>query len=447
MSELERAQRDRLRLVLRAILAGNAFYRDKLAAASGVADLDPETFELADLARLPFTSKEELVADQQAHPPFGRNLSFPIERYVRMHQTSGTRGRPLRWLDTGESWEEFLASWSLVYDAAGVTAEDRVFVAFSFGPFLGFWGAFEAAQRRGALTLTGGSLSTEQRLEQIHDLQATVVVSTPTYALHLVEAARRAGSDLRSSAVRLTVHAGEPGASVPAVRARIEEGWGARCYDHAGATELGAWGRPGPDGCLYVDDERFLAELVDPASGAPLSPAPEGTRGELVLTSLGRVGSPLLRYRTGDLVEMVPRSAKTPTALRGGVLGRIDDMFVVRAAGSRPPPPPATRGAALRRQQQQLGPEDEHERQGEADQRENRNAAKAVAIIEPAIEARRVRRQRHRRRDHRHHAEVEDEHVRGERHHAEMAQHRARSGSPSAGNTPPTAAPCRARWR
>jgi phenylacetate-CoA ligase len=336
MSELERAQRDRLRLVLRAILAGNAFYRDKLAAASGVADLDPETFELADLARLPFTSKEELVADQQAHPPFGRNLSFPIERYVRMHQTSGTRGRPLRWLDTGESWEEFLASWSLVYDAAGVTAEDRVFVAFSFGPFLGFWGAFEAAQRRGALTLTGGSLSTEQRLEQIHDLQATVVVSTPTYALHLVEAARRAGSDLRSSAVRLTVHAGEPGASVPAVRARIEEGWGARCYDHAGATELGAWGRPGPDGCLYVDDERFLAELVDPASGAPLSPAPEGTRGELVLTSLGRVGSPLLRYRTGDLVEMVPRSAKTPTALRGGVLGRIDDMFVVRGVNVYP---------------------------------------------------------------------------------------------------------------
>ncbi|HVS13952.1 MAG TPA: phenylacetate--CoA ligase family protein [Thermoanaerobaculia bacterium] len=336
MSELERARRDRLRRVLRAILAGNRFYRAKLAARPGLAELDPESFELADLGRLPLTTKEELVADQREHPPFGSNLSLPLERFVRMHQTSGTQGHPLRWLDTAESWDELIASWSLVYDAVGVTPEDRVFVAFSFGPFIGFWGAFEAAQRRGSLTLTGGALSTAQRLEQILELEATVVVSTPTYALHLLEAARRAGENLRASAVRATVHAGEPGASVRAVRARLEEGWGARCFDHAGATELGAWGYPGPDGVLHLDEERFLAELVDPVSGTPIAPGPEGARGELVLTSLGRVGSPLLRYRTGDLVELVPRAAGKPTALRGGVLGRIDDMFVVRGVNVYP---------------------------------------------------------------------------------------------------------------
>ncbi|HVS65692.1 MAG TPA: phenylacetate--CoA ligase family protein [Thermoanaerobaculia bacterium] len=334
MTDVARVQRDRMRTVLEAILAGNAFYLEKLSAC-GLADLDPAGFDLADLARLPLTEKEELVADQEAHPPFGRNLCWPLDRYVRLHQTSGTKGRPLRWLDTAESWDELLASWSLVYRAIGLEPADRVFVAFSFGPFIGFWGAFEAAQRLGALTLTGGALSTEERLDHIVELEATIVVCTPTYALHLAEVARGAGIDLASSAVRATLHAGEPGASVPAVRRRLEEAWGAACWDHAGATELGAWGYPGPDGLMRIDEERFVAELVEPSTGEPLAPTESGQRGELVLSSLGRVGSPLLRYRTGDLVEMV-EERDGRRALRGGVLGRIDDMTVVRGVNVYP---------------------------------------------------------------------------------------------------------------
>ena len=334
-ADVARAQRDRLRRLFAAALEGNAFYRDKLAAA-GLAGLDPQRFELADLERLPFTTKAELVADQEAHPPFGRNLSFPPDRYVRLHQTSATKGRPLRWLDTAESWQELIASWKLVYLAIGLEPADRVFVAFSFGPFIGFWGAFEAAQQLGALTLTGGALSSEERLGQIVELRATVVVCTPTYGLHLVELARRSGIDLAATAVRATLHAGEPGASVPAVRRRLELGWGATCHDHAGATELGAWGYPGPDDTLCIDEERFVAELIDPATAEPVAPGPAGARGELVLSSLGRIGSPLLRYRTGDLVEMVQERPDGPRVLRGGVLGRIDDMTVVRGVNVYP---------------------------------------------------------------------------------------------------------------
>ena len=334
MTDLARVQRDRLRRLLRSILAGNPFYRQKLAA-HGLVGLDPDRFELEDLARLPLTDKEELVADQDAHRPFGTNLSFPLERYVRAHQTSGTKGRPLRWLDTAESWSELIASWSLVYRAIGLEPADRVFVAFSFGPFIGFWGAFEAAQQLGALTLTGGALSSEERLDQIVDLDATILVCTPTYALHLAEVARRAGIDLAATRVRATLHAGEPGASVPAVKRRLQEAWGATCWDHAGATELGAWGYPGPEGLMRIDEQRFVAELVDPASSASLDPTTEGRRGELVLTSLGRVGSPLLRYRTGDLVEMVQERGGG-RALRGGVLGRLDDMTVVRGVNVYP---------------------------------------------------------------------------------------------------------------
>jgi phenylacetate-CoA ligase len=326
-------QRDALRRLLTEVLAANPFYRAKL----GGLGLDPARFELEDLPRLPHTAKAELVADQERSPPFGTNLTHPLDRYVRLHLTSGTSGAPLRWLDTSESWSAFLDSWTLVLRAIGLSPADRVLVAFSFGPFIGFWGAFEAAQRIGALTLTGGALTSEQRLEHLLDHGVTVLVCTPTYALRLAEVARRHGVDLRRSAVRATLHAGEPGASVPAVKARLEEAWGAPCFDHAGATELGAWGYPGPDLRMFVDEERFLPELIDPESGALLTPGPDGARGELVLTSLARLGSPLLRYRTGDLVHLVPGTASDPrTFLQGGVLGRVDDMFVVRGVNVYP---------------------------------------------------------------------------------------------------------------
>src|SRR5262249_28413563 len=142
-------------------------------------------------------------------------------------QTSGTKGRPLRWLDTAESWSWALGCWEQIYRIAGVTAEDRLFFAFSFGPFLGFWTAFDAGERLGCLCLPSGGRSRAARLRLLLDNQATVVLCTPTYALRLAEVAQEHGIALARStpgyAVRALIVAGEPGGSIPATRARIEQ--------------------------------------------------------------------------------------------------------------------------------------------------------------------------------------------------------------------------------
>ncbi len=331
---MERARLDRLNGMLDEVLRTNVFYRRKLEGRAAPPLAGPEP-----LSGLPFTTKQELADDQLRHPPFGSDLTYPIERYVRVHQTSGTTGRPMYWLDTEASWDWWGECWKAVLEAAGVGPADRIFFPFSFGPFVGFWSGWEGARKVGALAISGGGQSTQQRLKSLVDYGATVLVCTPTYALHMAAEARRAGMDLaRDSAVRVTVHAGEPGASIASTKQRIEEAWGARCFDHTGATEVGAFGfacEALAEG-VHVNEDEFIAEVVDPESGVPL---PHGGRGELVLTNLGRVGSPVIRYRTGDLVE--PRRGpcacgRDLLVLRGGVLGRVDDMVVVRGVNVFP---------------------------------------------------------------------------------------------------------------
>src|SRR5262245_28141089 len=207
----------------------NRFYSEQLKRAQRFVDI-------------PFTTKEQLVDDQAGNPPFGTNLTFPIENYTRIHQTSGTAGKPILWLDTPESWNWWLDCWREVFKGAGVRSGDRVYVAFSFGPFIGFWAAFEAAQRMGLMTISGGGQSTEQRLQSILHREATVLVCTPTYALRLADAAREQGIDMSRSAIRATIHAGEPGASITETRKRIQESFGARTFDHVGMTEMATYG-------------------------------------------------------------------------------------------------------------------------------------------------------------------------------------------------------------
>ena len=323
--ELREPQLRKLRAGLAEVLATNAFWRDRLH--------DVRTWD--DFTRLPLTTKAELLADQAEHPPFGTNLTYPIERFVRLHQTSGSSGdQPLRWLDTAESWEWWMRIWAdHVYRAAGVTAADRVFFAFSFGPFIGFWSAFGGAQQLGALCISGGAMTSEQRVRSILDVHATVLLSTPTYALRLAGVANRLGLDLRESGVRATIHAGEPGASIPATRAAIEEAYGATCFDHTGMTELGPTGFSCSqrDGIHLIDSE-FIFEVLD-AEGCP------SDEGELVATNLGRWGMPLIRYRTGDTVRLSRErcSCGSPFAkLLGGIQGRVDDMFTVRGVNLFP---------------------------------------------------------------------------------------------------------------
>ena len=318
--------------LVQAALPANRFLRARCTRA-GLADpRDLRTWD--DFERLPLTTKSELVEDQAAHPPFGTNLSYPLDRYVRVHQTSGTTGTPLRWLDTEESWAWWARCWTVVLRAAGVGPGDRVFFPFSFGLFVGFWAGFEGARALGALAIPGGGQDTAQRLAAMESLGATAVCCTPSYALHLAEVARERGIALDRLGVRTTVHAGEPGAGIPAVRARIEAAWGARAYDHAGMTEMGAYGfECAAQAGLHVNEAEFITEVVDPATGRPAD------EGELVLSNLGRAGSPLLRYRTGDRVR-VARAAcacgRTFLRLDGGILGRVDDMLIVRGVNVFP---------------------------------------------------------------------------------------------------------------
>jgi phenylacetate-CoA ligase len=322
-------QLGRLNSLLQEILPVNRFYAAKLGTLAY--DLGWEDFRA-----LPFTRKAELVQDQAQAPPLGTLATYPAQEYVTWHQTSGTTGRPLAVCDTAESWDWWSDCWQVVYDAAGVTRADRVFFAFSFGPFIGFWAAHEAAQRMGALCIPGGGLDSHSRLQLMRSSGATVLLCTVTYALRLAEVARTEGLDLSGLGVRTTLHAGEPGASIPSVRARVEEAWGARCFDHAGATEVGAYAfscsvRDG----LHVNEAEFIVEVLD----AQDQPVAEGETGELVLTNLGRAGWPVIRYRTGDLAVLGNRSCpcgRTFLTLPGGLVGRADDLMIVRGVNVYP---------------------------------------------------------------------------------------------------------------
>ncbi len=325
LDNLRALQMRKLRSGLGDVLSHNPFWRERLTAVSGWDDFE----------RLPLTTKAEVIADQAAHPPFGTNLTHPIDRYVRLHQTSGSSGdRPLRWLDTPDSWSWWLKVWcDHVYPAAGVTATDRVFLAFSFGPFIGFWTAFGGAEKLGALAISGAAMTTEQRLRNLLDVGATVLLSTPTYALRMADVARSLGLDLSASAVRVTVHAGEPGASITTTRAAIEAAWGATCFDHTGMTELGPTGYSCSqrDG-IHVVESEFIFEVISP-DGRPAS------EGELVATNLGRWGMPLIRYRTGDRVSVSRDQCSCGSPflkLVGGIQGRVDDMFTVRGVNLYP---------------------------------------------------------------------------------------------------------------
>ena len=323
----------RLQALLATVSQTNLFYGGKLRNAGYMASL-AEFFE-----RMPFTRKQELIDDQLANPPFGSNLTYPVERYTRLWQTSSTTGQPLYWLDTPESLRWMLDNWARVYQAAGIVAEDRIFFAFSFGMFLGFWTAFESAERLGCMRIPGGGMTSAGRLRTILDACATVLCCTPTYALRLADVAAEERIDLSRSKVRRIIVAGEPGGSMESVRSSIEKAWpGARVVDHHGMTETGpvSYGCPSRPGVLHVIESAYLAEVID-ANGRWVAP---GAKGELVLTTLGREGSPLLRYRTGDLVQRGADAAcecgARDLALPGGILGRTDDMVVVRGVNVYP---------------------------------------------------------------------------------------------------------------
>jgi phenylacetate-CoA ligase len=326
---MRRLQAERLDRQVRHAHRHSPFYRRLFAAAR----ITPSSIRgLDDLARLPFTTKDQLKENQATLPPWGDVLAVPFADVLRIHMTSATTGRPLAFLDTAEDWHGFYHSYARSLYAFGVRAPDMVMAAFSYGPWIGYWSGFQAAQDLGCLVFPVGGLSTDQRLDALLTYPITVLGCTPSYALFLAEHAARKGIDLaKETRLRITWHTGEPGASIPATRARIEAAFGVRAYDLPGLTEIAAWGFEceARSGLVHVHEDYCYPEILD-EQDRPVRP---GERGELIFTSLYRKAMPLIRYRTRDIVQLADRlcpCGRTLLALEGGVLGRLDDMKKIR---------------------------------------------------------------------------------------------------------------------
>jgi hypothetical protein len=317
-ARLRAHQWSRLRTLVDGVHRANPFWMAKWrdAGLGGAGDLrDWKVF-----AQLPLTAKAELVADQTSHAPFGTNLTYPRAVRPRAPDLRHARraGGGSRRRRRGGWWAR---CWGFVLTGAGVRPDDRVFFPFSFGLFIGFWAGFEGARALGALAFPGGGQDSPTRLASIESLGATVLVCTPSYALHLLQVARERGIDAARLPVRVTVHAGEPGAGIPAVRARIETGWGARAFDHAGMTEMGAYGYEcEAQAGLHVNESEFIAEVIDPLTGA----ASRGGGADQPRAA-GLAADPLPHGRSRADGRRPPRVRPDVRAWRVG-FGRLDDI-------------------------------------------------------------------------------------------------------------------------
>jgi phenylacetate-coenzyme A ligase PaaK-like adenylate-forming protein len=335
-AQLEALQLTKLRHQLAWAIARSPWYRRTLAG------VDPQQIRrLDDVRRLPMLTRQEWMDSQAEFPPYGELPVIGGEGAIRIHTTSGTTGRdPLRALDSRKDWAWIAEMWAYGLWGCGVRPADTAYIAFGYGSFIGFWGLHYAMEKMGVLNVPGGAQSTEARMRQIIEFGATVVASTPTYALRLAQEAEALGIDLPASAVSRVILSGEPAGSIPQTKRLIEEQWGAQAFDTAGMTEIGTimvFECSEQPGGTHIIEDHVLEEVIDPDT---LEPVDYGERGERVVTSFGRGSTPLIRYRTGDLVCRVPHTTCTCgrgyDIYEGGILGRVDDMKIIRGTNVYP---------------------------------------------------------------------------------------------------------------
>lgn len=304
------------------------FYRERMDAL-GVAPADVQS--LADIARLPFTSK----ADMREGYPFGLFAVDPSE-IVEVHMSSGTTGKPVVDGYTRgdlEVWSDVMAR---TLDMGGVGCNDVVQNAYGYGLFTGGFGVHYGARALGAIVIPISSGNTMRQLQTMLDFGTTALTCTPSYAMFMAEHARDLGVDIRSLNLRAGFFGAEPWSE--AMRADLQEKLGIRAYDIYGLTELIGPGVgaecPEQDG-LHIFEDVFYPEIVDPSTGEPL---PAGAQGELVLTAIGREGSPVLRYRTHDITYLIEEPCPCGRTSRRihRLLGRNDDMLIIRGVNVFP---------------------------------------------------------------------------------------------------------------
>ena len=334
--QMQAEQLTKLNQLLNAI-RNNEFYKKRLNEKF----LESDFTNVKDISEaFPYLTKDDIAEDHKNHPPFGTNLSYPLDTYNHFNQTSGTTSTPIRWVDDEQSWQWMVDNWKVVLGLADLKKGDRAMFAFSFGPFLGFWTAYDAARQNGVLVIPGGGMTTIARIHSIMDNNVDTLFCTPTYAMRMGEIAKEEKFDLSQSPIKKIIMAGEPGGSISATRARIQKVWpNAELIDHHGMTEVGpvSYQCPHTPGSLHIISSAYYAEVIDPESGNKVQP---GFVGELVLTTLGRFGSPAIRYKTGDYVMRGNRGkcecGTFDLKLEGGILGRIDNMIFVRGVNIYP---------------------------------------------------------------------------------------------------------------
>ena len=331
---IEQFQLNALHTQLTRVEAKSAHYRDTFKAI-GFTAADLTTFD--DLRRLPVTRKEDYVAGLGADPPFGTFAAVGTAEAVRVHFSSGTTGRPTPVLWTKRDLDRWTDVYARYLYAQGLRAGDVFQCMFNYSWFVGGLGFTQAAERIGALVIPGGSVDTRRQIETIRQFGPKAVAGTPSFMAHVAETAAEMGVDLARSTVAMVCAGGEPGASIPGTRERLERLWGAKLFDCYGALEFQpiAWDTNLQLGPQIAEDFVF-AEVVHPET---LAPVPDGGRGALVLTHLDKEACPLVRWWTGDVVvrdrKPLP-DGRTHARLLGGVLGRADDMLIVRGVNLFP---------------------------------------------------------------------------------------------------------------
>jgi phenylacetate-CoA ligase len=309
------------------------FHR-QLYAEAGMEPGDIKTFE--DIAKVPTVEKAMMRDIQRKDPfPYGDALCVPLEKVTEFHQTSGTTGQAVYQPDTWQDWEWWSESWSYIMYAQGFRDTDRIFIPFGYNIFVAYWAGHYAGEKMGCEVVPGGVLDTKARLLKMQELKATAMMATPTYVLGMADVARRdlnldPAKDLNVSKI---LCAGEPGASIPSTKKRMEEAWGAKVYDHVGATEVGAWAYEctAQPGGLHVNEALFLAEIEDIETGEIITEP--GRRGKLIMTALDREAQPCVRFDSKDIAEWAAEPCpcgRTFRWIKGGVVGRADDITKVK---------------------------------------------------------------------------------------------------------------------
>ena len=311
----------------------NSKFHRKLYHEAGVGPDDIRTLE--DIQTIPKVDKSAMQDIQRKDPfPYGDALCVPLEEVTEYRQTSGTTGQPVYQPDTWQDWEWWSESWAYLLWAQGYRPHDRVFIPFGYNVFVAFWAGHYGAEKIGCEVVPGGVLDTRARILKIQELNATAMMGTPTYILGMADTAV---NEMNLDPSQLTISkitcAGEPGASIPSTKRRIEEAWGAKVYDHAGATEIGAWSyecleQPGG---MHVNEALFLVEIEDIETGEIIEKP--GRRGKMIITAFDRQAQPCIRFDSKDIIEWDANSCscgRTFRLIKDGVVGRADDITKVK---------------------------------------------------------------------------------------------------------------------